>query len=183
MAEVIFEIAPINQPFSIADLPKTAFFVVMVLSSILYACFALSEIPLSVSQTIREKSLVVVSISPIIFSLPIGSVPFIATDIGLSIVKTLGSCSVLQRVFELSFVSTAIFHDKDTKSFNFILFPLADIAFAFGAFPHATASLASPFPLSVIELAVAPFEDTSTMPDPLPELSFVARSIWEVFVT
>lgn len=52
MSEVILKIADINKPIFVVDLSITAFLIISVLSTILYASFMFFEVPLSMSQSI-----------------------------------------------------------------------------------------------------------------------------------
>lgn len=52
MPEVILKIADINKPIFVVDLPVTAFLIVSVLATILYAGFMLFEVALAMSQSI-----------------------------------------------------------------------------------------------------------------------------------
>lgn len=84
---------------------------------------------------------------------------------------------MLERIFELSLVSTSIFHRKNSKPFNSIFFPLAYITFAFRTCPHSRTCLFPELPLSVINLSVAPFKYSSTMSDSFFKLSFITWAI------
>lgn len=96
VSQVILKIAHINHSIFVVYLPVSAFLVIPVLSTILYPSFMFFEVALTMPQSIRKLSFVVISVGPVIFPFAVWSIFLVGSDIGLPVVESFGAHSMLQ---------------------------------------------------------------------------------------
>ena len=89
MPIVIFKISCVRKIVLIINFTITAFFIVFILSSILYLCFIFFKVALSMPKSVRKLALIIIPIGPVILSFSIGSIFLIIAYICFSIAESL----------------------------------------------------------------------------------------------
>lgn len=122
---------------------------------------------------LHKLSLVSCTISPFVFSFPVGMTLHISPLIVISIRKLLFTESMFEKIYKLTLISLSVFHDMNSIAAYLPIFPFAHVAFPFKRSPVPAAIFLTIFPLALIVLPMAPKELPLTASKVILKLSFI----------
>ena len=134
-------------------------------------------------QSIWKYPFEVIPIMTVIFSLPIRSIFWKFTHIGISIGISFCPQPKFHRIFKFTFIAIPFLQDQNAKAFHFAIFPFTKIWVPIWTFPHPATIFFTVCPLAVVNFSVRPLKDALTFFEPLFEISLIDRTISKILIS